>query len=71
MQSSLAAEKVFVNMSLWCLQTYTTLGTLGNAGLIPRAVEQLFTSAKSLESSQGWAFQMKVQPPLMPSIVAA
>lgn len=40
-------------------KTYTTLGTPGNAGLIPRAVEQLFTSAKSLESSQGWAFQMK------------
>ena len=65
------AEKVFVSMSLVCLQTYTALGTPGNAGLIPRAVEQLFTSAKSLESSQGWAFQMKVQPPLMPLIVAA
>ena len=44
------------------LQTYTTLGTPGNVGLIPRAVEQLFTSATSLEASQGWTFQMKVQP---------
>lgn len=42
------------------LQTYTTLGTPGNVGLIPRAVEQLFTSATSLEASQGWSFQMKV-----------
>jgi len=42
------------------LQTYTTLGTPGNVGLIPRAVEQLFTTATSLESSQGWTFQMKV-----------
>ena len=42
------------------LQTYTTLGTPGNVGLIPRAVEQLFTSATSLESSHGWTFQMKV-----------
>ena len=58
-------------MSLVCLQTYTTLGTPGNAGLIPRAVEQLFTSAKSLESSQSWAFQMKVQPPLTLLIAAA
>ena len=45
---------------MWDLQTYTTLGTPGNVGLIPRAVEQLFASATSLEASQGWAFQMKV-----------
>ena len=44
------------------LQTFTTLGTPGNVGLIPRAVEQLFTSATSLEASQGWIFQMKVLP---------
>ncbi len=44
------------------LQTFTTLGMPGNVGLIPRAVEQLFTSATSLEASQGWTFQMKVQP---------
>ena len=44
------------------LQTYTTLGTPGNVGLIPRAVEQLFTSATSLEASQGWTLQMKVDP---------
>ena len=31
-----------------------------NMGLIPRAVEQLFTSATQLEASQGWTFQMKV-----------
>ena len=43
------------------MQTFTTLGTPENMGLIPRAVEQLFTSATQLEASQGWSFQMKVQ----------
>ena len=42
------------------MQTFTTLGTPENKGLIPRAVEQLFTSATQLEASQGWSFQMKV-----------
>ncbi|CAK0755957.1 hypothetical protein CVIRNUC_002414 [Coccomyxa viridis] len=40
-------------------KTFTTLGTPENMGLIPRAVEQLFTSATQLEASQGWSFQMK------------
>ena len=53
------------------MQTFTTLGTPENIGLIPRAVEQLFTSATQLEASQGWSFQMKVHstPVLIPYIL--
>ena len=46
---------------LGVLQTHTMLGTPDQAGLIPRAVEQLFTAARELEVSQGWTFEMKVR----------
>ena len=46
---------------LGVLQTHTMLGTPDQAGLIPRAVEQLFTAARELVVSQGWTFEMKVR----------
>lgn len=60
------------------VQTHTMLGTASSAGIIPRAVEQLFAGARALEESQGWTFDMKVArqlitclspippPPLLP-----
>jgi hypothetical protein len=42
------------------MQTHTMLGTSADAGIIPRAVEQLFAGAQALEASQGWVFEMKV-----------
>ncbi len=46
-------------------QTHTMLGTPDQAGLIPRAVEQLFTAARALQASQGWTFEMKVRSGLL------
>lgn len=53
-------------MSRVLVQTHTMLGTPQDVGLIPRAVEQLFTAARELEASQGWKFDMKVPSLTLP-----
>ena len=40
-------------------KTHTMLGTEGDPGVIPRAMEQVFASSKSLEA-KGWTFEMRV-----------
>lgn len=42
-------------------QTHTMLGTAEDAGIIPRAVQQLYADAAALEAAQGWAFDMKAR----------
>ena len=40
-------------------KTHTMLGTEGDPGVIPRAMEQVFASSKALEA-KGWTFEMRV-----------
>ena len=40
-------------------KTHTMLGTQGDPGVIPRAMEQVFASSKALEA-KGWTFEMRV-----------